>query len=161
MNLATGHLYVVYPYRPSATSTEQSDIYFRKSTDGGTTWTARDRVNHDNTTSDQWSPTIAVKPNGTQLFIGFYDRRGNSTNSQAHAFGVIWNINTGTGNFTKKANFQASASNFPPGNIEGDYNTATADNSYFYYTWGDNRNHLNDTAPPLEENVRFTKIPSP
>ena len=45
--------------------------------------------------------------------------------------------------------------------IDGGFDTATADNSYFYYTWGDNRNRLSDFSTVNEENVRFTKISSP
>ena len=37
---------------------------------------------------------IAVKPNGTQLFIGFYDRRLDSANSLIDTFGAVANIDT-------------------------------------------------------------------
>jgi hypothetical protein len=39
----------------------------------------------------------------------------------------------------------------------GDYDQATADNSYFYTTWGDNR--LGDAVHVNQPDVRFAKIP--
>ena len=163
-----GHIYVVYPDQSDtgAPPQDRANIYLIKSTDFGDSWTQPDKVNDDSGPSSvkaQWNPALAVKPNGSQLFIGFYDRRGDPNDSLRHAFGVIWDINTSTGAFTKKPNFQVSASNFPAtpevdGSRESDYDTAAADNSYFYYAWSDHRDLHVLTQAFKDANIWFTKI---
>jgi hypothetical protein len=117
---------------------------------------------------DQWNPVIAVKPNGTQLFVGYYDRSADSNNTLIHAAGRIGTID-GSGNVTFGGRFQVSSASFPvvtegglAGQSEADYDTATADDSAFYYAWSDNRNRMKQgTSLRNEGNVRFSKIPSP
>jgi hypothetical protein len=158
VNPVTGDLYVAYNDTPL--NGDRADIYFTQSTDGGTTWSAPVTVNDDGTTTDQWQPAIAVKPNGTQLFIGWYDRRNDPGNFFIDTFGAVADIDAGTHAVTFQPNFRISTTSFPPVfgvdpaanfNYMGDYDTASADNSSFYYTWGDNRDA---TAP----DVRFAKI---
>jgi hypothetical protein len=47
--------------------------------------------------SDQWQTTIAVNPDGSKLFLGWYDRRKDaSSNSLIQTYGVIeFRINNG------------------------------------------------------------------
>jgi hypothetical protein len=47
------------------------------------------------------------------------------------------------------------------GQFEADYDTATADDSAFYYAWSDNRNRMKQGGLKNEANVRLSKIPSP
>jgi hypothetical protein len=54
-------------------SPDEADIFFRKSTDGGSTWIVQ-RVNDDNSTNDQVLPWMDIKPDGT-IDIAWYDRR--------------------------------------------------------------------------------------
>lgn len=60
---------------------DKADVFFTRSTNRGTNWTSPLRVNTDSTTNDQWMPVLAVKPDGTQLFMAWYDRRGDTNNS--------------------------------------------------------------------------------
>ena len=65
-------IYIVYAEQVVGTP-DEADIFFRKSTDGGSTWIVQ-RVNDDITTNDQVLPWMEVKPNGT-IDIAWYDRR--------------------------------------------------------------------------------------
>lgn len=47
-------------------------IFFMSCTNGGTNWTNPVRVNTDSATNDQWMPMLCVKPDGTQLFMAWY-----------------------------------------------------------------------------------------
>jgi hypothetical protein len=52
----------------------QADIKITKSSDGGTTWSAPEKVNRDRTNADQFQQYIRVTPRG-QLNVSFFDRR--------------------------------------------------------------------------------------
>jgi hypothetical protein len=52
----------------------QADIKITKSSDGGTTWSAPEKVNRDRTNADQFQQYIRVTPSG-QLNVSFFDRR--------------------------------------------------------------------------------------
>jgi hypothetical protein len=84
----TNHLYLVYN---DSNTSDKADIFLAQSTDGGGSWTNIFRVNNDTTTNDQWQPAITVKPDGTQVFIGWYDRRNDdpASNSLIQVYGVV------------------------------------------------------------------------
>jgi hypothetical protein len=73
-------LYVVYAADPDAAGPDEADIFFIKSTDGGTNWSTAIRINDDATNTDQVLPWMTVKPNGI-IEIAWYDRR-NDPNDQ-------------------------------------------------------------------------------
>ncbi|HLK61253.1 MAG TPA: exo-alpha-sialidase, partial [Chthonomonadaceae bacterium] len=163
VNPVTGNVYVTYNDTPGGT--DRADIFFTQSTDGGATWSAPVRVNDDTTTNDQWQPAIAVSPDGTQVFVGFYDRRLDSSNYMIDTFGSVGVISGSTVTF--QPNFRITTASFPPvygvdpvvnSTYMGDYDKADADNAFFYYSWGDNRlpsaGHSGDNA-----DVRLTLIP--
>ncbi|MBW2992301.1 glycoside hydrolase, partial [Candidatus Woesearchaeota archaeon] len=66
-------LYIVYAADP-ADPIDEADIYFIKSTNGGSTWSTPKKINDDATQNDQILPWIDVKPDGT-IDIAWYDRR--------------------------------------------------------------------------------------
>jgi hypothetical protein len=158
------NVYAVYNNKPAGT--DKADIFFTQSTDFGTTWSAPVRVNDDSGTNDQWQPTLAVMPNGQNLFISFYDRRLDPANSLIDVFGVIGQI---SGNVvTFGPNFRITDASFPvvigqdplinPVYM-GDYDQAVADDNFFYVTWGDNRlPNPNFAAHTHQPDVRFTKF---
>jgi hypothetical protein len=110
-------------------------------------------------------PAIAVTPDGTHLFVTWYDRRNSGAgNGNIDRFGTIGSISgSGTAQtVTFTANFQINDVSFPEvfgldpavvSNYRGDYDMASATNTNFYTTWGDNR--LSSTAP----DVRFAAVP--
>ena len=164
-NPTNGNIYVVFNDNPP--DVDRADIFFTQSTDGGATWSAPVRVNDDATTNDQWQPALAVTPDGTRLFVGFYDRRLDPTNNLIDTFGAIGSISGATVAFG--SNFRVTDQSFPVvrgqdpvvnSTYMGDYDQAVADNDFFYYTWGDNRlPNPNFPAHAHQPDVRFTKIP--
>ena len=165
VNPVTGHLYVTFNDNPAGA--DRGDIFFTRSIDGGATWTAKARVNDDATTRDQWQPALAVTPNGSRLFVAWYDRRLDAANSLIDTWGVTGDINAATGAVTFGPNFRITTQSFPPAfgqdpivgaTYMGDYDQAVADNSFFYYTWGDNR--LGNSFHARQPDVRFARIPT-
>jgi subtilisin-like proprotein convertase family protein len=147
---------------------DRGDIYFIESLDGGATWSAPVRVNDDPTTRDQWQPALAVTPDGSHVFIGFYDRRLSVTNTLIDVWGVVGTVSGPTVTFAP--NFRITTESFPavPGGNSvnpaymGDYDQAVADNTFFYYTWGDDRlpNPNDPVGRPRQPDVRFARIPT-
>ena len=97
---ANGHVYVAYADLPSPNSaTDHGDIFLAEVTTNSSHWlgapTVR-KVNNDGTTTDQWDPSIAVNPQGTELFIGYYSRQNDPvTNSWIMAYGAKGYITNG------------------------------------------------------------------
>jgi len=64
--------------------------------------------------NDQWMPVLAVEPDGTQLFVAWYDRRGDTNNSLMDLYGRFGTIAT-NGVVTFPTNdFRITTTNFPP-----------------------------------------------
>lgn len=162
VNPANGNIYIVYNDKNGA---DKADIFFRQSTDGGTTWSSAVKVNDDATTRDQWQPTMAVRPDGTGLSICWYDRRADSDNSLIERWGVIASISGGTvtfgTNFKIGPQFPVVRAVDPVINTTymGDYDQMTADNSFYYTVWGDNRDQSIAVPARKNANVRFAKYP--
>lgn len=148
-------LYAVYNDNPAGA--DRADVFFTQSNDGGATWTPGVRVNTDATTTDQYFPSLAIKPNGSTLAITWYDRRCDPTNTLIERWGRVGTI-AGT-TVTFGPDFVISDSSFPAifgldpvvnTTYMGDYDQSVADNTHFYTTWGDNRLGTQD--------VRFAKF---
>jgi methionine-rich copper-binding protein CopC len=161
-NRVTGQLYVVYDDKGAGN--DKSDVYFRYSNDGGTTWSAATDVIDDTTGHDQWQPALAVTPNGNTVGVFWYDRRVDPANNLIDRFGALGTVAGGDVTFGR--NFRITDTSFPVEHghdnvvnsvYMGDYDQAVADNTGFYLTWGDNRNpslgHTGNNA-----DVRFTHI---
>jgi subtilisin-like proprotein convertase family protein len=162
VNPVNGHLYVIYNDKTSGT--DKANIYFRMSTDGGSSWSTALMLNDDVTTNDQFFPTLAVTPDGSRVFAAWYDRRHDPTNSRIERWSVIGAVSGST--VTWGMNFPISTGSFPvirgqdPGlhfTYMGDYDHAAADNNYFYAPWADNR--LNTGVHANQPDVRFERIP--
>src|SRR6266496_3912009 len=110
------HVYMVYSggdLEPTGTYScgggtgNHSDTLFRRSTDGGATWTAPTKINSDpdGANKDQYYPWMSVLPNG-QIWVGWNDRRDDANDFlskwyQAHSNdeGATWlDINGAPGN---------------------------------------------------------------
>jgi len=145
-------MFAAYSDAAAAGSGDKADVILTFSTDGGATWPAANqrRINDDATLNDQFAPALAIEPGGTKLFVGWYDRRRDPLNNNIDTFGAIGAIdNTAIPpTFTPGVNFRISSESFPPvvdvddavpADFMGDHDTAQADESFFYYSWGDNR----------------------
>jgi len=157
-------LYAVWDDKGISPSTDKANIYFSQTLNGGATWSAPIQVNTDAGTNDQWQAVIAITPDGTGLFISWYDRRLDAGNALIDVFGRSADISGATVSFgfdyriTDTA-FPSVIGQDPVINTVymGDYDSAVADNTTYYRTWGDNRLPLNTHAH--QPDVRFTKIP--
>ena len=67
-----GNLYVVYQ-----TISGIPRIFFTKSTDAGTTWTAPVHISNNTGNTPVFNPAIATSPDGRTLTVSFYDGRAN------------------------------------------------------------------------------------
>jgi hypothetical protein len=153
---------VVFNDKGTATG-DKADVFFARSTDGGTTWT-RTKLNDDATTTDQWQPALAVTPDGSHVGVFWYDRRLDPNDGNIDRYGVIGTVSGSTVTFGP--NFRITDTSFPAvvgqdplinSTYMGDYDVAAADNSAFYLTWGDNR--LSDAAHANQPDVRFARVP--
>jgi hypothetical protein len=106
-----GHLYVAYADRGTNID-DRADVFLTVSTNRGTNWSSPTRINADSTTNDQWMPVLAIKPDGTQLFIAWYDRRHDTNNSLMHVYGCFATIGT-NGSVDFGVEFQISSQSFP------------------------------------------------
>jgi hypothetical protein len=67
-------IHTVYPYDSDGTGPDESNVFYKRSTDGAVTWSAEVMLNDDGTTTDQWFPALAVNQSGT-VAVSWYDRR--------------------------------------------------------------------------------------
>lgn len=78
-------IHAVYPYDPDYTGStiiyeeefdgpDVSDVFYRRSVDGGQTWSSEHRLNDDATDTDQWYPTVAATDT-KHVVVSWYDRR--------------------------------------------------------------------------------------
>jgi hypothetical protein len=165
-------IYLVYndcSSTPCTSSADHGDIFLTSSTDGGTTWSTSVKVNDDTTSNDQFMPTVAITPNGQNLYISWYDRRDDPANFLIERFGTLGNIDA-SGAVLLQPNQLLSDSNFPVVHGQdpvvnptymGDYDQVIAnDNSGFCLTWGDNRlANPNFPAHTHQADVRFVQVP--
>lgn len=68
------HVYMVFAADMHPGNSDEGDIWFVRSLDGGQSWSPPMRVNDDLTQTDQFEPWLAVKPDGT-IDVAWYDRR--------------------------------------------------------------------------------------
>jgi subtilisin-like proprotein convertase family protein len=157
-------LYMVWDDKGISPSTDKANVYFSQSTNAGTSWSAPVQVNVDAGTNDNWQPVIAITPDGTALFVSWYDRRLDAGNTLIDVFGRNASISGTTVTFGN--DYRISDGSWPviigqdPAIntvYMGDYDQAVADNTNFYRTWGDNR--LSLLSHSNQPDVRFTKIP--
>ncbi len=163
VNPLNGYLYATFADNPAGA--DKADIFLSVSTDNGATWSVPQRMNTDATTNDQWQSTLAVTPDGLHLGVFWYDRRLDPTNNNLiDYFGRICSL-TGA-SVVCGSDFRVSDVSFlPEFGLDavvntvymGDYDIASADNSFFYVAWGDNRLPRGTTGRQ-DPNVFFDRI---
>jgi len=106
----SNHLYVAFADR-GINGSDKADIFLTYSVNGGTNWTAPTPVNTV-WTNDQWMPVLSVKPDGTQLFMAWYDRRNDPNNGLMEVFGRWGTIDT-SGSLNLGNEFRITPVSFP------------------------------------------------
>ena len=118
---ANGRIYVAYSDLPNpGSTTDQGDIFLAEAATNSDCSLATPLVvrlndkNNDRTLTDQWDPAIAVKPGGTEFFIGYYSRQNApANNSRIMAYGAKGDVANGLTNATFTC-FPISPTSFPP-----------------------------------------------
>ena len=124
-----GNVYILGSVNPSGA--DPLDVYFIRSEDGGTTWSAPIRVNNDfgDTSSFQWFGTMSVAPNG-RIDVIWNDTRNSLDNSTSELFYAYSTDagNTWLGNIPLTSPFDQSLG-YPDQDKIGDYYDMISDNS--------------------------------
>lgn len=143
-------LYVVFTALPPERPADEGDIYFIRSTDGGSRWSRPKRLNQDETNSVQFFPALAVAPNGT-LNVMWGDMRDDSVETRYHIYytssadqGDTWGfkneelgLDVGDARVTDFPTNPNKA--FPQGMFIGDYFSIAATDEEAYMVWADGR----------------------
>ncbi|HJQ41425.1 MAG TPA: carboxypeptidase regulatory-like domain-containing protein, partial [Thermoanaerobaculia bacterium] len=172
-----GTLYVSFPDFPAGV-TNGTDIntYVIRSTNGGTSWSSRVKVNDDNFTATQFFPWLAVDQSDGTVNVSWYDTRLDPLNrkttmvyARSSNGGVSFEPNiliTDNGaNFRNNVNYadENSVDNTTyNGNQYGDYSGIAALNRQVHPLWTDSRMFFPaaDTQSPTrrEDNATSTII---
>jgi hypothetical protein len=67
-------IHATYSYDSDALGADNSNVFYKRSTDGGATWSSEVRLNTDNTRTDQFFPALNVNAMGV-VVASWYDRR--------------------------------------------------------------------------------------
>ena len=148
----SGSIYMVWGSDPPG-DTDNSDIFFSRSSDGGFTWSPEVQL-AGGTETDQFLPAITVGGKGT-VAIAWYDRRNDPANNYmidlystlsrdgGATFGPLLRVSDVSFPVPPINHQPTALGNFDPGRAAcymGDYIAIDADDTYVYYAWGDNRN---------------------
>jgi hypothetical protein len=147
VNPLNGEVYIVYNANPDGP--DGSDIFFTRSSDGGTTWSTPSRINQDRGTNDQFFPDIAVNAQGV-IEVVWYDRRLDPRNLRMNVF----EVRSYNGGRSWVPDHRLTLTSFDPAvgydpllnpNYMGDYldikatTTPSGRGSDFLVSWGDFR----------------------
>jgi len=131
----------------NAASTCKTRIWFARSTDGGTTWSAKKMLNNQPSLNDQYNQAMAVDPVTGALGIIYYDTVADPARLKTDVWyqssfdaGVTWS--TPTKITTAQTDETAATAN--AGNQYGDYNGISGFNSIFFPSWTDRRNNAKE-----------------
>jgi len=134
-----GWIYITYPDR----STGDADVYVRRSTDGGTTWSPAIRINDDaiGNSKQQWMPSIAVDKSSGTVAVGYHNM--DTTVSMLTARYMAVSIDGGnTWERGRVSDVRWTPAPFPSpyaGGYAGDYYETIAQDGKAWTTWSDNR----------------------
>lgn len=151
---SNGALYLVYDDFPSGvTSGNDLNVYLRKSTDGGATWSTAQRINQDTGTSTQFFPWVGVDQSNGTVTVSWYDTREDSTDRKARAYMAF--SKDGGSSFTERkvaiptSQFANSSIDYSDenssdnvnynGNQYGDYAQIATAAGYAHLFWTDSR----------------------
>jgi hypothetical protein len=150
-----GRLYVAFSDFPNGTTTgTDTNTYIVSSSNGGSSWSSRVKVNDDGGTATQFFPWAAVDQSDGSLNVAWYDTRADATNKKAQFYyarssnggasfesnilvndngGTVWNnsVNYSDENSTDNASYNA--------NQYGDYSGIIATNRKVLPLWTDSR----------------------
>ncbi len=133
-----GWIYIVYPDQ----STGDADVYLRRSTDGGTTWSASIRVNGETVGNgkQQWMPSIGVDKSNGAVGISYYSMDTTGYLTARYTATSLDGGNTWDRTRVSDVRFTPSALPAPyAGGYCGDYYETAAGGGNIWACWSDNR----------------------
>lgn len=145
-------IHAVYAYDSDGPGPDESNVFYKRSTDGALNWSSETPLNDDGTATDQWYPALAVNDAGV-VVVSWYDRRLDPVDNlkfdrflaTSHDGGISWSKNVRISDASSRVArildgpaFQ----NIPPC-YHGDYDQIAieADNTT-HVVWSDDRNEL-------------------
>ena len=164
---------VHYVFAGAGTSGDHGDIFYTRSTDNGSTWSAPIKLNTDPDQQyhTQWMPSLSIN-GASKLTASWYDRRSAAT--------ACNNVNDGGCNYERYArqspdngaylgsDFAVSSGIIPQPAARttaassfcyaGDYDYNTAHGNSAYVTWTDGRRNVGGSHV---QDVNFAAVPEP
>lgn len=120
-------------YTCAGSTGRHGDTLFRKSTDGGATWSDPLRINTDPLGSDQYYPWIDVSQNG-RIWVGWNDRRNDPSNFRSR-----WYQAYSTDEGATWTEDMVADGDTQPSTFIGDYHGLAAANDRVLGMWFDSR----------------------
>jgi hypothetical protein len=137
----------------NASSTCKTRIWFSRSTNGGTSWSAPVKINDQASNNDQFNQWLAVDPTTGNIGVMYYDTVNDATRKKTD---VYFQISTDSGATWSAASKVTTAmtdetvAGSDSGNQYGDYNSLSGYANVFFPSWTDRRNNAKEeiwTAP--------------
>jgi hypothetical protein len=151
----SGRVYAIWTQEVKNES-DNMDIEFQYSDDGGATWSSAVRLNDDQTMNSQFNPAVAVDQTSGSVAVSWYDARNDlGTGGSGDTDGVrnddvqIWATFSADGGASIAPNFRVSegTSNVLYAETSfdyGDYTHAAFQSGVFRPAWSDNSNSTGD-----------------
>ncbi|HET9959099.1 MAG TPA: hypothetical protein VFQ61_31630 [Polyangiaceae bacterium] len=139
-------IHAIYPYDSDGAGPDHSNVFYRRSSDGASTWSAEVQLNDDGTNTDQFYPALGVDESGV-LAASWYDRRldplGNTSFDRYLTVsadgGLSWSTNERVSDVSSPVaqtlpNFDGLASCY-----HGDYDQIAVSGGVAHLIWSDDR----------------------
>ena len=117
-------------------------IWFSRSTDGGSTWSSKVRLNHQSSLNDQFNPWLVVDETTGKIAVMYYDTVGDSGRKKVDVWYQSSSDNGATWTSPLKvttAMTDETISGADSGNQFGDYNSLSGIAGNFFPSWTDRR----------------------
>lgn len=131
----------------NVSSTCKTRIWFSRSTDGGTTWSARTKINNQSGLNDQFNPFLAVDETNGTIGAIYYDTVADAGRKKVDIYyqmsadgGVTWDAAVKV----TSAMTDETIAGADSGNQFGDYNSLSGYGNAFFPSWTDRRNNAKE-----------------
>ena len=131
----------------STSSTCKTRIWFSRSTDGGTTWSARTKINNQSGLNDQFNQFLAIDETNGNLGAIYYDTVADPNRKKVD---IYYQLSTDGGATWQPAVKVTTAmtdetiTGADSGNQFGDYNSLSGYGNSFFPSWTDRRNNAKE-----------------
>jgi hypothetical protein len=140
----------------NAASVCKTRVWFSRSTNGGTTWSAPVKINNQASNNDQFNQWLVVDETTGRIGVMYYDTVGDATRKTTNVYfqssadgGVTW----GAAAKVSTASTNETIAGADSGNQYGDYNSLSGYAGKFFPTWTDRRNNAKEEIwiAPVQE----------